>query len=60
MDRGAWKAIAHGVTRSWTQLKQTHALGVYEDLREKCRKILNPVNLINAKLLISLLFYLTF
>ena len=22
MDRGAWKAAVHGVTQSWTQLKQ--------------------------------------
>ena len=22
MDRGAWKSTAHGVTKSWTQLKQ--------------------------------------
>ena len=22
MDRGAWPATAHGVTKSWTQLKQ--------------------------------------
>ena len=22
MDRGAWWAIVHGVTKSWTQLKQ--------------------------------------
>ena len=21
MDRGAWRAIVHGVTKSWTQLK---------------------------------------
>ena len=27
MDRGAWRAIVHGVTKSWTQLKSlsTHA-----------------------------------
>ena len=22
MDRGAWQAIVHGITKSWTQLKQ--------------------------------------
>ena len=22
MDRGAWQAIVHGVTKSWTQLKR--------------------------------------
>ena len=22
MDRGAWRATVHGVTKSWTQLKQ--------------------------------------
>ena len=22
MDRGAWQAIVHGVTKSWTRLKQ--------------------------------------
>ena len=29
MDRGAWWAIVHGVTRSWTQLKQ---LSIYPPL----------------------------
>jgi len=24
MDRGAWWATVHGVTRSWTHQKQTH------------------------------------
>ena len=23
MDRGAWRATVHGVTKSWTRLKQT-------------------------------------
>ena len=29
VDRGAWRAIVHGVTKSWTRLKQlsTRALG---------------------------------
>ena len=25
MDRGAWRATAHGVAQSWTRLKQQHA-----------------------------------
>ena len=25
MDRGAWRATAHGVTNSWTQLSNSHA-----------------------------------
>ena len=24
MDRGAWRAIVHGITKSWTQLKDFH------------------------------------
>ena len=30
MDKGAWRAIVHGVTKSWTRLKylSTHALQV--------------------------------
>ena len=28
MDRGAWQATVHGVTKSWTQLKQS-VLGVH-------------------------------
>ena len=28
MDRGAWRALVHGVTKSWTQLSTyTHFLG---------------------------------
>ena len=26
MDRGAWKAMVHRVTKSWTQLKQLSTL----------------------------------
>ena len=31
MDRGAWQAIVHGVSKSWTQLKRlsTHAPRVW-------------------------------
>ena len=32
MDRGAWKAIVHGVTKSWTQLSNftfTHLANVF-------------------------------
>ena len=32
MDRGAWRATVHGVTKSWTQLSDfhftSHSLGV--------------------------------
>ena len=24
LDRGAWRATVHGVTKSWTRLKQLH------------------------------------
>ena len=24
MDRGAWQAVVHGVTKSWTQLRDLH------------------------------------
>ena len=24
MDRGAWRATAHGVSKSWTQLSDSH------------------------------------
>ena len=27
MDRGAWQATAHGVTKSWTQLSDIHTTG---------------------------------
>ena len=26
MDRGAWRATVHGVTKSWTQLNDFHSL----------------------------------
>ena len=31
MDRGAWQAVVHGITQSWTRLKQfsTHTLEIY-------------------------------
>ena len=28
MDRGAWQATVHGVTKSWIQLSDFHALGI--------------------------------
>ena len=28
MDRGAWQAIIHGLTKSWTQLKQVSTRAV--------------------------------
>ena len=31
MDRGAWWAIVHGVTKSWTQLSNCHFLLVRSD-----------------------------
>ena len=27
MDRGAWRAMVHGITKSWTQLKHFVVLG---------------------------------
>ena len=35
MDRGAWRATVHGVSKSWTQLSSYHAL--------KARKTINYV-----------------
>ena len=26
MDRGAWQATVHGITKSWTQLSNIHSL----------------------------------
>ena len=28
MDSGAWQAIVHGVTKSWTQLSEFHSLSL--------------------------------
>ena len=28
MDRGAWQATVHGVTKSWIQLSDFHSLGI--------------------------------
>ena len=35
MDRGAWRTIAHGVTKSWTRLKQlsTHTCSDAVEIR---------------------------
>ena len=30
MDRGAWRAIVHGATKSWTPLKGLSTLGVIQ------------------------------
>ena len=33
MDRGAWQAAVHGLTKSWTQLSDYHSLN---SLKKKC------------------------
>ena len=33
MDRGAWRAVVHGVTKSWTQLRLS---SVRKNVRLKC------------------------
>jgi len=40
MDRGAWQAMVHGVTKSQTQLKQCRNLfgGVYSDMSPVAHK----------------------
>ena len=30
MDRGAWWATVHGVTKSWTRLNTAHTVQAYE------------------------------
>ena len=35
MDRGAWQATYHGVTKSWTQLKQLSTTHTYTDTQER-------------------------
>ena len=42
MDRGAWWAIVHGVTNSWTRLKQfsTHA-GMHRGAMKATSRIIN-------------------
>ena len=35
MDRGAWWAIVHEVTKSWTRLS-THVQSLPEDTQEQC------------------------
>ena len=41
MDRGAWWAIVHGVTKSWTKLKLLLSLllGLSKEPYERCLKI---------------------
>ena len=33
MDRGAWQAIVHGVSKSWTQLSEFHFTSLSKILR---------------------------
>ena len=40
MDRGAWRATVHGVTKSWTQLKQ---LSVHAHVRPETTKLLENI-----------------
>ena len=40
MDRGAWQATAHGVTKRWTQLKQLSTTHTYTNTQERhCKKM---------------------
>ena len=60
MDRGAWWATVHSVTKSWTQLKQlsTHTHGVGEERNscfQKKRIKSSPTSNVNIELGIFLL-----
>ena len=37
MDRGSWQAIVHGVTRSWTRLKQLSLLACRRTWAKECQ-----------------------
>ena len=46
MDRGAWWAIVHRITKSWTRLKQlsTHTCRVYKEVNNSIReRTYNPI-----------------
>ena len=43
MDREAWHAVVHGVTKSWTRLSDRTEIRIY---REKC---FNSVHILNVK-----------
>ena len=40
VDKGAWRATVHGVTKSWTRLKQ---LSVHAHIRPKTTKLLENI-----------------
>ena len=37
MDRGAWRATVHGITKSWTQLKQLSSSDQCKEIEENNR-----------------------
>ena len=39
MDRGAWRATIHGVTKSWTQLKQPSMHARTGDMIRHCNAV---------------------
>ena len=52
MDRGAWWATVHEVTKSWTQLsdsrtqthRHTHTLFQFSSVAQSCPTLCNPMN----------------
>ena len=54
MDRWAWWAIAHGVTKSWTWLKRQHACRQFYTVRACCLSILYIIAYIPLTLLVGM------
>jgi len=54
MDREAWRAAVHGVTKIWTQLSDwTELIWYYEDGKKKYGLYFKMVNMVNFKFLKS-------
>ena len=44
MDRGAWRAIIHGVTKSWTRLEQLAAAAAAAKSFQSCPTLCDPID----------------
>ena len=49
VDRGAWWAAVHGLTKSWTRLSPLHSTGAYSSSNEEMKLILFHASRFNTQ-----------
>ena len=58
MDRGAWQATVHGVSKSWTQIKRLHTQHRIRKVVRVCDDLFTLKNILAIKQHKTLIMYL--